>query len=183
MRHKYVTSAIVLGRTPLAESASLVVLLTSEFGLLRARAEGLRKPGAKLAHALQTFDQCDVTLVRGKEGWRLSGAVLEESWFKRLTRAGRLRAGRVASLLLRLVHGEANDPATFTLFCEFLKVLPELSEEAQDTAEVMTALRLLALLGLDAGPLPSIETYEPLLPDARRALVLRINHGITASGL
>lgn len=183
MRHKYVTRALVLARHPVAESASFVTLLTEEFGLVRARAEGLRKPGAKLAHALQTLDECEVTLVRGKEAWRLSGAVLEESWFRALDRPARLRAGRVNGLLLRLVHGEANDPALFTLFIGFLAALPRLPDASQDTAEVMIALRLLAALGLDAGPLPLDDSYEPLDPDARRALVTRVNRGILASGL
>lgn len=183
MRHKYVTTALVLARTPLKESAALVTLLTEEFGLVRARAEGLRKPGAKLAHALQTLDRCEVTLVRGKEGWRLSGAILEDSWFKRLKRPERLRAGRVAGLLLRLVHGEANDPSLFVVFTEFLETLPDLSEEAQDTAEIMTALRVLFILGLDVGVLPQVGIYEALLPEKRRELVMRVNRGIAASGL
>lgn len=183
MRHKYETTALVLARTPLKESAALVTLLSEEFGLVRARAEGLRKPGAKLAHALQTLDRCSVTLVRGKEGWRLSGAILEESWFKKLSRTERLRAGRVAGLLLRLVHGEANDPSLFVLFTDFLEVLPELTEEAQDAAEIMTALRILAVLGLDTGILPQTTAYEPLQPEYRRELVTRVNRGIGASGL
>ena len=183
MRHKYVTSAIVLARTPLAESASLVTVLTEEFGLLRARAEGLRKPGAKLAHALQTLDRSEITLVRGKEAWRLSGAVLEESTFSVLSRAQRLRAGRVAGLLLRLVRGEANDPMLFIIFSGFLEQLPSLSEESQDALECFTALRILASLGLYAGTLPDIDTHEPLTEEARRAIVTRINRGILASGL
>lgn len=183
MRHKYETTAIVLARTPLAESASLVTLLTDDFGIVRARAEGLRKPGAKLAHALQTLDRCAATLVRGKEAWRLSGAVLEESWFRRLSRAERLRAGRVAGLMLRLVHGEANDPSLFILFTEFLEALPSLAEDAQDAAEIMTALRILATLGLDGGVLPQEDAYVPLSPEARRELVMRVNRGIAASGL
>lgn len=183
MRHKYVTSSFVLARTPLAESATLVTLLTDEFGLIRARAEGLRKPGAKLAHALQTLDRSEVTLVRGKEGWRLSGAILDAHWFEKLDRASRLRAGRIAGLLLRLVHGEANEPALFDLFADFIRALPSLPETSQDTLECVTALRMLALLGLDAGPLPATDAYEPLSAEERRAMVTRINHGILASGL
>lgn len=161
----------------------LVSLLTEEFGLVRARAEGLRKPGAKLAHALQTLDSCDVTLVRGKEAWRLSGAVLEESWVKKLDRTSRLRAGRVGGLLLRLVHGEASDPELHKLFSDFLATLPALSEEEQDAAECIVALHLLRVLGLDAGPIPDENGYEPLTEDRRRELVTRINRGIQASGL
>lgn len=183
MRHKYVTDALVLARTPLKESAALVTLLTEEFGLVRARAEGLRKSGAKLAHALQTLDRCEVTLVRGKEGWRLSGAILEESWFGKLARPERLRAGRIAGLMLRLVHGEANDPALYALYAGFLEALPGLSEESQDTAEIMTALRILTSLGLDVGVLPQAGEYAPLPPEARRELVMRVNRGIAASGL
>lgn len=183
MRHKYHTRALVLGRSPLSESASLIALLTEEFGLVRARAEGLRKPGAKLAHALQTFDLTDVTLVRGKEGWRLSGALLEAHLFESLTRASRTRASRVNGLFLRLVHGEGGDPALFSLWYEFLALLPRLSEEEQDAAECFFALRLLGHLGLDAGAVPDDNGYAPLAPEERRSLVTRINRGIAASGL
>ena len=40
MRHKYATPAVILARAPLAEAGMLATLLTSEFGLIRARAEG-----------------------------------------------------------------------------------------------------------------------------------------------
>ena len=183
MRHKYATRAIVLARTPIKESALLVTLLTEELGLVRTRAEGLRKPGAKLAHALQTFDMCEATLVRGKEGWRLSGALLTEHWFRRLDAGARARAGRINGLVLRLVHGEAGDTFLYPLFVRFLEMLPEQSEAEQDAAEVRTALRLLALLGLDAGALPGDNERGPLSPEERRAYVTRINHGIQASGL
>lgn len=183
MRHKYVMRAFVLQRTPIKEAATLVTLLTEDFGLIRARAEGLRKPGAKLASALQTLSEAEVTLVRGKDGWRLSGALLGEDWFARLDRNSRLRAGRISGLLLRLVHGEASDPAIYAAYDEFLRRLPDLAEEAQDTLECLTALRVLASLGLDSGPLPVLAHDIPLAPDARRDLVMRINRGIAASGL
>lgn len=185
MRHKYVTRAIVLARTPLREAGASVTLLTEEFGLVRARAEGLRKPGAKLAHALQALDECSVTLVRGKDGWRLSGALLEQSWFPALTRAARLRAARVASLFLRLSPGDEHDPAPFRTYARFLASLPTLDEDGQDAAECIAALALLNHMGLDSGAVPDTEgegAYA-LAPEARRAIVLRINRGITASGL
>ncbi|KND46832.1 MAG: DNA repair protein RecO [Parcubacteria bacterium C7867-004] len=183
MRHKYVTRALVLKRTSLKESASLITLLTDDLGLIRARAEGLRKPGAKLASALQTLSETEVTLVRGKEGWRLSGALLTEDHFRNLDQQGRLRAGRVASLLLRLVHEEAGDSVLYDTYLDFLRALPEATEDAQDALECLAALTILRSLGLDAGPLPSIEINEPLSPITRRDIVMRINRGITASGL
>lgn len=191
MRHKYATSGIVLARTHLGEASESITLLTPDLGLVRARAQSLRKMGAKLAAALQTLTESDVTLVRGKEGWRLSGAVLGTEWSRELSTINiRERAGRTASLLLRLVHGESLDPLFYELliaFFAFLATKP--SEEIADAAESLTVLRMLHLLGSDAGELPggltanfSPEVLNEVI-EHRADYILRINRGIAASGL
>lgn len=188
MRHKYTTCAIVLGRGPVREAGTLITLLTEDLGLVRARAEGVRKPGSKLTHALQTLSESEVVLLSGKEGWRLAGAVLTENWFGTLSRAGRLRAGRVASLLLRLVQGEGGDSSLYAAYAGFLRALPALAEEDQDLAECLAALSILRALGLDNAPLPAgnapyaLEALEAAKKE-RRDLIVRINRGIAASGL
>ncbi|MEK7602586.1 MAG: recombination protein O N-terminal domain-containing protein [Patescibacteria group bacterium] len=186
MRHKYSTEALVLSRTPLAEAGMLVTLLTSEFGLIRARAEGVRRSGAKLAHALQTLNETEIILVRGKEGWRLTGALLSSDHFTRLDAKGRSRVARVASLLTRLVSGEVHEPELHALFTEFVRSLPKLTEEEQDAAESLIALRILHILGFDPGPLPFSGYGVDALTSAREdrtGLIARINRGITASGI
>src|SRR3989344_3293576 len=100
MRHKYETRGIVLSRSPLGEANSFVTLLTPDLGLVRARAQGLRRSGAKLAAALATFAESEIVLLRGKEHWRIAGAVLEENWFSRIQGAGpRVKAARACGLL------------------------------------------------------------------------------------
>ena len=186
MRHKYATPAVILARAPLAEAGMLATLLTSEFGLIRARAEGARRPGAKLAHALQTFDESEVSLVRGKDGWRLTGAVLAHDHFRALAPEGRSRAARIASLLLRLVHGESADAPLFGIFRDFLAALPPLRDAEQDGAEVLAALRLLSALGLDSGAAPPEGYGADAIQNAlaqRSEYVKRVNRGINASGL
>ncbi len=210
MRHKYATTAIVLARTPLSEGSMLVTLLTAEVGLIRARAQGLRKPGAKMAAALQTFRECDVMLLRGKEGWRLAGAIPVNDWFSQLTPSARIRAGRISTLLLRLISGETADPATYHIFLQLLTALSQKSQavqgsisesggstseevdvlaETEDAIECLAALRMLHALGVDAGEVPGdlMGGYEPTLldrvTDNRADFVLRINRGIAASGL
>jgi DNA repair protein RecO len=194
MRHKYATPSIVLSRTPISEASAVVILLTSEVGLVRARAQGIRKPGAKMASALQTFVESDVLLLRGKDGWRLVGALHGTDWFARLSRPARLRAGRIASLILRLVHGEINDSnqVLYSIFLQFLTILAE-SEEAneslEDAAECLAALRILHALGVDAGEVPGGlagdfggEALAEVTAN-RAEIILRINRGIAASGL
>jgi DNA repair protein RecO len=189
MRHKYTTTAFVLSRTPIGEASAFITLLTSDLGIIRTRVQGIRKPGAKLAPSLQTLSETDVTLVRGKEGWRLSGAVLVRPWFSTLERNPRERVGRTAGLLLRLVHGESIDPSLFSIFSSFIASFENGSEEEWDAAECLAVLRFLQILGLDAGVIPEgllggfgKESLNEIADD-RQTYILRINRGIAASGL
>jgi len=187
MRHKYATEAIVLGRSALGEASALIFLVTKELGLVRARAQGVRKPGAKLSAALQTLAESDVILVKGKEGWRLSGAILTGSYAQSLSSSVRERAGRIASLMLRLTSEGGED--TYDVFKEYLDTLPLLDDEAQDTLETLAALYLLQEAGLDAGGV--VPQQDGRYGEAARAyaltnrkdLIMRVNRGIQASGL
>lgn len=189
MRHKYETRGIVLSRSPVGEASSFVTLLTPELGLVRALAQSVRRSGAKLAPALTTYVESEVVLVHGKDGWRLAGAVLKESWFAALPSAdARRSAARVCGLLLRLVAGEAQDSNLFPIVSGFFAALAKLPRELVEAAEALAVLRILATLGLDAGKIPgepgdfSLQTLAAVQAD-RADYIVRINHGIAASGL
>lgn len=190
MRHKYETRAIVLSRAPSGESNTFITLLTPGLGLVRARAQGLRRPGAKLAAALTTLSESEVVLVRGREGWRITGAVLAENWFVKMGRPlMRRRAARVSGLLTRLVVGETQDVMLFPIVRGFFEALATIHDEAHaEAAEMLAVLRILSALGFDAGDIPdgSSMFVLPILTsiEAERAHYLaRINRGIVASGL
>ncbi len=189
MRHKYETRGIVLFRSPLGEANVLLALLTADLGLVRARAQGLRRPGAKLAAALATFAESDLVLVRGKEEWRVAGAVLAENRFRGMRAAApRIRAARFSGLLLRLVAGEERDAALFPILYGFFDALSTLPPELHDAAEVLAALFMLRVLGLDGGDAPAgAGAFTPgalaEVARERAAYVARVNRGIAASGL
>ena len=150
MRYKYETHGIVLARMPFGETSALVTLLTMDVGLVRTRVQGVRRSGAKLAAAFATFAESEFMLVRGREHWRVAGAVLKENWFRRMCNASsRMRAARVSDLLLRLVAGEAQDSKLFPIMRAFFKALATLPEGLLEAAEVLAVLRVLAALGLD----------------------------------
>ncbi len=189
MRHKYETRAIVLSRSPVGEASSFVLLLTPELGLVRALAQSVRLSSAKLSHALTTFAESDVVLVKGRDGWRLSGAVLGESWFKKMENAARRRrAARVSGLLLRLVVGEAHTPELFPIMKGFFTVLAELPDDLHESAEILAGIRILSALGLDTGEiLADSSDFSPaalaFVSTNRASYISRINRGIEASGL
>jgi DNA repair protein RecO len=188
MRHKYATRALVLGRRPLGEDSLSASLLTLDFGLIRACSQGARKRGSKMSAGLQTLSLSDVTLLRGREGWRMAGAVLERNWSRELAPDACRRAARVLELADRLIRGEHEDPALFHLLTAFLDALPSKDEDAQDAVETLAVMRLLHELGFDAG-----ETFGKLTDFSHTAitnaqqhrleLINRINQGIEASGL
>ena len=186
MRHKYTTEALVLARHPLKEAGMLTALLTKEFGLIHARTEGVRRSGAKLAHALQTLRMSEVHLVRGKEGWRVTGAHLQEDCFADLPQPARRGAARVSGLLQRLLGKDIEDTRAYETYFTYIEALRGLEESTYDHAETLVALRLLHSLGVDAGELPP-EGYDAVALayalESKSALVERINRGILASGL
>jgi DNA repair protein RecO len=157
MRHKYSTRAIVLSRTPAGEESVSASLLTESFGIIRARSQGARKRGSKMSAGLQTLSTSDVTLLRGKDGWRMAGAVLDVNWARELDEPTRTRAARVLELAERLIRGEHADPDLYLLLSGFLASLQGKGEEDQDALEVLAVVRLLQSLGLDAG-----DTFGPL---------------------
>ena len=189
MRHKYETRGIVLSRSSFGEANVFVTMLTPDLGLVRARAQGLRRSGAKLASSLKTFAENEVVLVRGKEGWRVAGAVLAEDWFARLGSLDvRTRAARLSDLLLRLITDGTNDPSLFPILKGFFNALATLGEDSHEAVEVLAAIRTLAALGLDEGGVPGEASAftEPLLSKIskeRISYIARINNGISASGL
>lgn len=141
-----------------------------------------------MSAGLLTLAEAEVTLLRGKDGWRLAGTILKEDWAHKLPKEARMRAARVLALADRLVRGESTDPSLFMIATRYLSALAELPEDVHDAAESIAALRILAALGLDAGEGYddigdySTETMTQAKAD-RSALISRINRGIAASGL
>ena len=99
--HIYTTKGIVLSSVPVGEADRIYKILTRDLGLVRARALSVRKSTSKLRGALEPFSLSQVSLVRGKEFWRLTSAEL----IKKIGSSGEV--ARPLSLLEKLVTGES----------------------------------------------------------------------------
>jgi len=101
------TEAFVVELIPQGEANMTVVLFTKELGIISARAQGVRKPGAKLRAHLVQYAHVHVDLVRGRGLWRLVNARLLSHVILATKRAPHARAFvRVMELIRRLVPNE-----------------------------------------------------------------------------
>jgi DNA repair protein RecO (recombination protein O) len=171
MSHKiYTTEAVILGSRDFGEANRWYFLLTPDFGLVVARAQGVREQRSKLRGHLSCLNHAQISLVRGREYWRLINA--EDTRALEEPRAAPVRAAalRVVGLLKRLLPEAQADPG---LFSRLKLGLAELAAGPQDRPslahrEAVLVWRLLHLLGYVAGAVPA--TTEGLVREINLAL-------------
>lgn len=145
MYQKYNTEALVLKSYEQGEADKVFALFTRDFGLVRARATAVRTERSKMRYTLQTFSRAEVSLVRGKRGWRVAGA-------RTIHGAARGAKGvaafaRVCELALRLIHGEEQNEYLFAALAEGHEALMREGCNAWPTIEVVCVARVLYALG------------------------------------
>src|SRR5512146_101812 len=74
--HIYNTRALVLGSRTRGERDRVFALLTRDVGLVKALAQGVRRESSKLGGVLMDYAISDVSLVKGKNAWRITTATL-----------------------------------------------------------------------------------------------------------
>lgn len=111
---KYVTPAMVIESFEQGEHDRAYKLFTREFGLIIAHAKSIRKLESKMKSHVLPRTESLVTLVRGKEVWRLVGA--EEKY------AERKMIHEVTALIKRFIRGEGAHKALYDRLQEFLEV-------------------------------------------------------------
>lgn len=146
MYQKYHTDALVLGSREMGESDKILGLFTRDFGLVRARARGIRAGKSKMRYALQNYSLANVSLVRGKQGWRLAGATALGNGSGGDIK-GRMAFARIAGLVTRFVAGEEANRNLFEILRDALSALSQEHCEAWATIELVCAARVLYALG------------------------------------
>lgn len=79
MSHRiYNTDAFVVGVEATSEASAYLRLWTRELGLLGAWCQGVRQMRSKLRHHTTILSHLQVSLVRGRDIWRVTGADTQE---------------------------------------------------------------------------------------------------------
>ncbi|MDD5356940.1 MAG: DNA repair protein RecO [Candidatus Pacebacteria bacterium] len=152
MHHIYQTEGFVIGGTNAGEANRYLKIFTLDFGMISGSAQGIRHLKSKLRYSLQDFSYSSVSLVKGKDVWRVVNAEKKENlWelFRKEKRKLEIFA-RSLSLLKRFLHGEEKNEALFRLFsssCFYLAKSETLSPEDLRNFEYVLVLRILHNLG------------------------------------
>mgnify|MGYP001609694956 FL=1 len=157
----------MLSERPLREADRVYSILTRDFGLIRASATGVRKEESKLRGSLEPFILSKISLVRGKEYWRITSAEPLRPI------CATLGVARPLALLEKLVQGEEAHPELFdaieaALTCSTPGVEQNEKFEIQLVAQMLHKLEYLkeADLNLD-----------------KKELIKAINEGLRSSHL
>jgi len=195
--HRYITDALVLGSEPSGEASRRVVLFTRSCGLVSAHAQGLRSCRSRLRLHLATLTLSRVSLVRGREMWRLVGALTyadREEVYRAMSSGASAVIARLAAILRRLVSQDAPDETLFERVAETVRFVAreDLRDDELSLVEIIGVSRILFLLGYLDALRPGAESARqsgwnraalPALASARSTLVGAINEALTASHL
>ena len=139
MHHIYTTPAFVIHSSSHGESGKFLLLFTRDFGMIGATAQGIRLAQSKLRYHVQDSCLSNISIVRGKEVWRLTGA--QELFHEKNT----ILHLKILKLLKRLLHGEEKNDKLFGIIEELYKT--SINEVDYEIVECLTILRILNTLG------------------------------------
>lgn len=145
-----ITEGFILKAYDVAEASRMLSIYTEEAGLVLARAQGVREFKSKMRYSLQPFSLTYISLIRGREYWRIVNSQEPEDFSDMMqNRAKRELVARVFSLVSRLVQGEEQNKNLFhhlrkTFY--FLKNT-DLNKSQLHNLEVIVSLNILYLLG------------------------------------
>jgi DNA repair protein RecO (recombination protein O) len=139
MYHIYTTPTFIIHSSPYGESGKFLLLFTRDFGMIGVIAQGIRLSKSKLRYHIQDGNFSNVSIIKGKEVWRLTGA--HEISYSRNT----LLQLKILKLLKRLLHGEEKNEKLFEIIEELYKT--DINKKDIEAVEGLTILRILNTLG------------------------------------
>ena len=180
--HTYTTEALVCGSFLHNTADKVFLLFTREVGMLYATAKSVREERSKQRFALQDFSLIRVSLIKGKQGWKVGSVEAKTNYFTQAD--NRLARGSVVTIfktLRRFIHGEESLPTLFD-FC--LLALEEMNKVKDERLfwDLIVQLKILSELGyVDEGGIPKdfkstvfseLVNFKTELPVAKLELLL-----------
>lgn len=147
----------MLDSLPFGEGNSFIYLFTRDLGLVGASARSVRDIKSKLRYGLQTFCRSTVSLVRGKNEWKVTSALPKKNFYYIFSQKDTVQHGaekflvcaHVLSIIKKLVAGEEKNEALFDIVQSGFDFLEDnaLNKEEVSFFECILMLRIVSNLG------------------------------------
>ncbi len=148
MHHIFHTEGFVLGSKNYREADKYYYILTRDFGLIYASAQGIRKISSKLRFVLQDFAYIRVDLVRGRDFWRITTASKTNLLEFVINPIALGITANISKLLRRLLAGEEANEKLFMDLVSGFSVLEKAKDKKEaHNIETIIVLRILNNLG------------------------------------
>lgn len=162
----YTTEALVCGTWNRNTADRSYLLFTKEAGMLYADARSVREEKSRQRYGLQDFSHIRVSLVKGKNGWRIGSVEAQNNYYNEaVTKAARGSVVTIGRCLRRFYKGEEAHQLLFRYLLSAFDLLVK-DIEHREILEKVVQLRILAELGyIDRKKLPSVILDDVLLKD------------------
>jgi DNA repair protein RecO len=146
--HIYHTRGIVIETLNVREANKSYWIFTRDLGMVLASAQGVRLATSKLRFSLQPLSITEISLVRGRSGWRVVNAreISNIYWRIKDLPQSVAMSSRVLRLTRRLVTGEEKNEELFDHLFEGLMFLAGVISDKQPTTRQIMDLEFILLL-------------------------------------
>lgn len=153
----YTTEAIVCGTFNKNTADRSYLLFTKEAGMLYAEARSVREERSRQRFALQDFSLVRVSLVKGKNSWKIGSIQSEKNYFLSATdKEARGSVVLLTKFLRRFYGGQEAAPALFDYVVSALALLSGTLATREYLEKIIQARLLLELGYVDVRVLPEI---------------------------
>ncbi len=174
MYHIYSTEGIILRREPQGEADLLLYVLTEKFGLIVAYVRSARVMKSKLRSSLQEYELAQVSLIKAKNGWKVTNVKAKENYFFENSKAAQKILSQISNFLLRTITGELPHPKIFETVKTGFDFLKQTNENNLTNLEALMMLRILHELGYVAN-LPETDQFFKNMEDWNEGLLESVN--------
>lgn len=143
----YTTDGIILKRTTFGEANIILYILTKDLGLIVASAQGARLSKSKLKGSLQEYSLVSVSLIKGKNGWKITNTSFIKNYFFDYPKYFHEILSKISKLLQKMIVGESRHPEIFDDIKNGFDFISLLEKEKIDDFEIILVLRILHKLG------------------------------------
>ncbi len=188
----YTSPGMVLKKKNSGERDVVLYILTRDLGLVAASARSTRSSKSKLRGFTEEFTYGEFSLIKGRNGWKLTNVSDAENFFFSAPEYSRKTMAQISSVVMKMTQGESPHMEVFETVSKCFSFLTQARAEDVLSAEFLCVLRIMSELGYvhadnDVGVLLSNDSFDSdflqKVQDNRIKIVAVINKAMKESQL